>query len=163
MTADAAAAVMNGHVSRSSPPHLRARFSCLVLLSTAQPRWAFSVQCFGTNKPDTEQAKIDAHLEQQHRKAETSPSGGPAARYHLSIALLIRLAPSYFLLVIYATASSLFFSPLLLITIKRHNPEQHITSRTHTHPSHSQTSRLLTSSLSLGVPVPRATQCIRGV
>jgi hypothetical protein len=30
-----------------------------------------------------------------------------------------------------------------------------ITSRTHTHPSHSQTSRLLTSSLSLGVPVPR--------
>jgi hypothetical protein len=36
-----------------------------------------------------------------------------------------------------------------------------ITSRTHTHPSHSQTSRLLTSSLSLGVPVPRVTQCIR--
>ena len=29
-----------------------------------------------------------------------------------------------------------------------------ITSRSHTHPSHSQTSRLLTSSLSLGVPVP---------
>ncbi len=38
-----------------------------------------------------------------------------------------------------------------------------ITSRTHTHPSHSHTSRLLTSSLSLGVPVPRATQCMRGV
>ena len=38
-----------------------------------------------------------------------------------------------------------------------------ITSRTHTHPSHSQTSRLLTSSLSFGVPVPRATQCMRGV
>jgi hypothetical protein len=37
-----------------------------------------------------------------------------------------------------------------------------IISRTHTHPSHSQTSRLLTSSLSLGVPVPRATQCMRG-
>jgi hypothetical protein len=35
-----------------------------------------------------------------------------------------------------------------------------ITSKTHTHPSHSQTSRLLTSSLSLGVPVPRATQCM---
>jgi hypothetical protein len=35
-----------------------------------------------------------------------------------------------------------------------------ITSRTHTHPSHSQISRLLTSSLSLGVPVPRATQCM---
>ncbi len=29
-----------------------------------------------------------------------------------------------------------------------------ITSRTHTHPSHSKTSRLLTSPLSLGVPVP---------
>jgi hypothetical protein len=37
-----------------------------------------------------------------------------------------------------------------------------ITSTTHTHPSHSQTSRLLTSSLSLGVPVPRAIQCMRG-
>jgi hypothetical protein len=35
-----------------------------------------------------------------------------------------------------------------------------LTSRSHTHPSHSETSRLLTSSLSLGVPVPRATQCM---
>ena len=35
-----------------------------------------------------------------------------------------------------------------------------ITSRSHTHPSHSQTSRLLTSSLSLGVPVPRTTECM---
>ena len=38
-----------------------------------------------------------------------------------------------------------------------------ITSQSHTHPSHSQNSRLLTSSLSLGVPVPRGTQCIRGM
>jgi hypothetical protein len=38
-----------------------------------------------------------------------------------------------------------------------------IDSSSHTHPSHSETSRLLTSSLSLGVPVPRPTQCIRGV
>ena len=38
-----------------------------------------------------------------------------------------------------------------------------IASSCHTHPSHSQTSRLLTSSLSLGVPVPRPTQCMRGV
>jgi hypothetical protein len=38
-----------------------------------------------------------------------------------------------------------------------------ITSRTHTHPSHSQTSRLLNSSLSLVVPVSRSTQCIRDV
>ena len=38
-----------------------------------------------------------------------------------------------------------------------------ITSRTHTHPSHSETSRLLTSSLSSSVPVPRSTQCIRNV
>ncbi len=37
-----------------------------------------------------------------------------------------------------------------------------ITSKSHTHSSHSQTSRLLTSSLSLGVPVPRPTQCMRG-
>ena len=33
-----------------------------------------------------------------------------------------------------------------------------ITLRTHTHPSHSETSRLLTSSLSLGVPLPRPTE-----
>jgi hypothetical protein len=38
-----------------------------------------------------------------------------------------------------------------------------IVSKSHTHPSHSQTSRLLTSSFSLGVPVPRPTQCLRGV
>ena len=38
-----------------------------------------------------------------------------------------------------------------------------ITSTTHTHASHSQTSRLLTSSLTSGVPVPRATQCMWGV
>jgi hypothetical protein len=36
-----------------------------------------------------------------------------------------------------------------------------ISSKSDTHPSHSQTSRLLTSSLSLGVPVPRPTQCVR--
>ncbi len=35
-----------------------------------------------------------------------------------------------------------------------------VTSRSHTHPSHSQTSCLLTSSLSSGVPVPRVTQCM---
>ena len=38
-----------------------------------------------------------------------------------------------------------------------------IASKSHTHPSHSQTARLLTSSLSLGVPVPRKTECMRGV
>jgi hypothetical protein len=38
-----------------------------------------------------------------------------------------------------------------------------IASKSHTHPSHSQTSRLLTSSLSLGFPVPRPTQCVRDV
>ncbi len=35
-----------------------------------------------------------------------------------------------------------------------------ITSKSHTQSSHSQTSRLLPSSLSLGVPVPRTTQCL---
>ncbi len=38
-----------------------------------------------------------------------------------------------------------------------------ITFKTHTHPPHSQTSRLLTSSLSSGAPVPRTTQCMSGV
>jgi hypothetical protein len=36
-----------------------------------------------------------------------------------------------------------------------------IASNSHTHPSHSQTSRLLTLSQSLGVPSPRPTQCMR--
>ncbi len=36
-----------------------------------------------------------------------------------------------------------------------------IASNSHTHPSHSQTSRLLTLSLSLGIPTPRPTQCMR--
>jgi len=35
-------------------------------------------------------------------------------------------------------------------------------SNSHTHPSHSESSRFLTSSPSLGVPVPRPTQCMRG-
>jgi hypothetical protein len=35
-----------------------------------------------------------------------------------------------------------------------------IVSKSHTHPSHSLTSCLLTSSLSLGVPVPHSTQCM---
>jgi hypothetical protein len=38
-----------------------------------------------------------------------------------------------------------------------------IISKSHTHSSHSQTSRLVTSSLFLGVPVPRPTQCMRDV
>ncbi len=38
-----------------------------------------------------------------------------------------------------------------------------ITSISHNLPSHTPNSRLLTSSLSLGVPVPRSTQCIRDV
>ncbi len=38
-----------------------------------------------------------------------------------------------------------------------------IASNSHTHPLHSETSRLLTSSLSLGVPVPRPTQCMGDV
>ncbi len=38
-----------------------------------------------------------------------------------------------------------------------------IASKSHTHPSHSQTARLLTSSLSLGVPVPHTTEWMRVV
>ncbi len=32
-----------------------------------------------------------------------------------------------------------------------------VASRSHTHPSHSETARLLTSSMSLGITVPRTT------
>ena len=38
-----------------------------------------------------------------------------------------------------------------------------VASRSHTHPSHSQTARLLTSSMSSSVTVPRATQCMSDV
>jgi hypothetical protein len=44
----------------------------------------------GLIKPDTEQAKIDAHLEQQRRKAETSPSGGAAAGATAPATILIK-------------------------------------------------------------------------
>jgi hypothetical protein len=44
----------------------------------------------GPNKCDTEQAKIDAHLEQQRRKAETSPSGGAAAGATAPATILIK-------------------------------------------------------------------------
>jgi hypothetical protein len=40
------------------------------------------------------------------------------------------------------------------------NDGSSIVSKSHTHLSHSSTSRLLTSSLSLGVPVPRPVQCV---
>jgi hypothetical protein len=50
---------------------------------------------------------------------------------------------------------------LLLLRVHLNLDGDPITSNSHTHPSHSQTSRLLTSSLSLGVPVPRPTQCMR--
>ncbi len=49
------------------------------------------------------------------------------------------------------------------LRINLHIDGSPIASKSHTHPSHSQTSRLLTSSLSLGVPVPRPTQCLRSV
>jgi hypothetical protein len=44
----------------------------------------------GLIKTDTEQAKIDAHLEQQRRKAETSPSGGAAAGATAPATILIK-------------------------------------------------------------------------
>ncbi len=49
-----------------------------------------------------------------------------------------------------------------VLRINLHIDGSPIASKSFTHPSHSQTSRLLTSSLSLGVPVPRPTQCLRG-
>ncbi len=49
---------------------------------------------------------------------------------------------------------------LLIIRLNLDGVSQMITSKSHTHPSHSQNSRLLTSSLSLGVPNPRPTECM---
>ena len=44
----------------------------------------------GRIKLDTERAKIDAHLEQQRRKAETSPSGGASAGATAPVTILIK-------------------------------------------------------------------------
>ena len=55
------------------------------------------------------------------------------------------------------------FSKAVALRINLNIDGAPLASRSHTHPSHSQTSRLLTSSLSLGVPVPHVTQCIRVV
>jgi hypothetical protein len=44
----------------------------------------------GLIKTDTVQAKIDGHLEQQRRKAETSPSGGAAAGATAPATILIK-------------------------------------------------------------------------
>ena len=44
----------------------------------------------GPNKSDTEQVKIDSHLEQQCRKAETSPSGGAAAGVTAPVTIVIK-------------------------------------------------------------------------
>ena len=44
----------------------------------------------GPKKLDTEQAKIHAHMDQQRRKAETSPSGGAAAGAAAPATILIK-------------------------------------------------------------------------
>ena len=56
------------------------------------------------------------------------------------------------------TSSILAKSSALRITLNKDDTP--LESRSHTHPSHSETSRLLTSSLALGVPVPHVTQCM---
>ena len=47
------------------------------------------------------------------------------------------------------------FFPALRITLNVDDAP--VSSRSHTHPSHSQTARLLTSSMSLGITVPHST------
>ena len=44
----------------------------------------------GPKKLETEQAKIDAHMEQQRRKAETSPSGSAGAGATAPATILIK-------------------------------------------------------------------------
>ena len=51
------------------------------------------------------------------------------------------------------------------LCINLNKDDSHIPSRSKTHPSHSthsETSRLFSSSLSLRIPYPRSTQCVRG-
>jgi hypothetical protein len=69
----------------------------------------------------------------------------------------------FFVLVFHFTAANgLALAKAAALRINLNLDGAPIASKSHTHPSHSQTSRLLTSSLSLGVPVPRPTQCVRG-
>jgi hypothetical protein len=78
----------------------------------------------------------------------------------VSSVTLLYPRPSPFFIQLQINTQSLYSGTTLRINLNIDGVP--ITSRTHTHPSHSQTSRLLTSSLSLGVSVPRETQCMRG-
>ena len=98
---------------------------------------------------------------QAHRETDRffATSGVPSAESHRGFFHYRRAA--FFSNLKLKTGSLLAKAAALRITLNLDGAP--ITSTTHTHPSHSQTSCLLTSSLSLGVPVPRATQCMRDV
>ena len=82
--------------------------------------------------------------------------------YHLYLLFLVRLGEYIVNLSDFYSyrviGKRTVFSKVEVLRINLNIDGASITSRTHTHPSHTQTSRLLTSSLSLGVPIPRATQ-----
>ncbi len=67
-----------------------------------------------------------------------------------------------FMPVIVSTSGKLHIEFIRHLFLQAHRETDHffVSSRSHTHPLHLQTSRLLTSPLSLGVPVPLTTQCM---
>jgi hypothetical protein len=81
--------------------------------------------------------------------AQTNPSG----QFHFRCAAFASILKS-------RVGNILTKAPSLRINLNLDGTP--IVSKSHTHPSHSQTSRLLSSSLSLGVPVPRPIQCMWG-
>jgi hypothetical protein len=95
---------------------------------------------------------------QDHRETDRffAASGVPSAQtdrgqFHLRRATFSQLLKS---------KVSLDLPKATALRINLNSDGTSIASKSHTHPSHSQTSRLLTSSLSLGLPVPRPTQCV---
>ena len=98
---------------------------------------------------------------QDHRETDRffASSGVQSAQSHMGVFFHFRRAAFSSML---KSRVTLILAKAAALRINLNLDGAPIISTSHTHPSHSQTSRLLTSSLSLGVPVPRPTQCMRG-
>jgi hypothetical protein len=97
---------------------------------------------------------LQTHRETDHfftASRVQSPESNMGALFHFRLAAFSSMLKS-------RVSSILAQAAALRINLNLNG--ESITSKSHTRPSHSQTSRLLTSSLSLGVPVPRPTQCM---
>ena len=94
---------------------------------------------------------LDSHQQETDRFLATSQVQIPQTNFH-------------FLLVVFSSPLKSkvdnIVTKSVVLRINLNIDGTPIASRSHTHPSHEQNSRLLTSSLSFGVPVPHVTQCM---